>query len=801
VNRLAKKTAADLDWRRLLGALAARCNTPMGEAVARDLPLAQERGEVEERLAEVGEARELASAGYPLPLDGFVDVAGHLDRASRHAVLDPEELLGVASTIAAFRRLSGHLSAHGDEAPRLRKRCGARSAEEATRQRDLEELLRSCFEEDGSLSDHASPQLAVLRAKVRSLRERLSRQVQKLLEQYEDVLQDSYFTVRDDRYVLPVRTDAHRRVHGIVHGHSGSGQTLYVEPRELTTMGNELVIAQTEVAREEQRVLGELSEEVRLRIDDLERILQAAEHADLRSAGARLAERLGATQPEISDGEILLRAARHPLLVLDDAKVVANDLTVHPDAVLVVSGPNGGGKTVALKTVGLLLLMLRAGLPVPAAPGSRLPVTRSIWTDMGDDQSLEQSLSTFAAHMQNIAGLLDQSGPGDVALLDELAGGTDPTEGAALAAEIARAVAARGVAVMCTTHYGSLKLLAMSEKDFEGASLGFDKDTLSPTFRLAPGAPGVSGALAAAQRYGLPADVIEAARERMGEDAGRLTSLVEQLEAERARAQAQADAAVDERTELERAKRQLVAEREELRRKGQKQLDKEARDLLAALRGARAQVVRVEEQLKRRKRSVTEKDVKDASKALGKVGAELGPGGKLAPALQEEKPPGRAATQEDLQLGTRVWVPSMRGEGEILEAPKRRKVKVALGRVTMQVEVEGLRVVDGKKATKAPRRPPMHVDAAGDAEVPAMTPDNTLDLRGERVDDGIGEADKFIDRALQRGLQNAFFIHGHGTGALRDGLRRWFDECPYVERWKPAERRQGGEGVTVIWLA
>jgi DNA mismatch repair protein MutS2 len=425
---------------------------------------------------------------------------------------------------------------------------------------------------------------------------------------------------------------------------------------------------------------------------------------------------------------------------------------------------------------------------------------------MGDDQSLAQSLSSFAAHMKNIAQVLERVGPGDVALFDELAGGTDPAEGASLAAEIARAMARRGGAVMCTTHYGSLKVLALSEPGFEGASLGFDRDSLSPTFRLSAGAPGVSGALAAARRYGLPDEVVDAARDRMGEDNRRLTQLLEELEGERERLRSQADAAVEDRAALDRERKALAAAREELRRKGQEQIDKEARELLAALRTAREQVRQVEERLKRRHR-VTEVEVKSASKTLGQVAAELAPGGKLAAGLDTKPLPGRPAAEGELQVGTRVFVASMRGQGEVLEPPRKGKVKVAVGRVTMTADAKDLRVLDqpsGDGARPQPARgktAPVQLDAAGDAEVPAMTAENTLDLRGERLDDAIRETDKFIDLALQRGWRNAFFIHGHGTGVLREGLRRHFDECPYVARWKAAERGQGGDGVSVIWLA
>jgi DNA mismatch repair protein MutS2 len=796
------KTFADLEWHKLLEALAARCSTPVGTQEARALGLLVDRAAIAARLAEVAEARGLLDAADAPPLAGFADVRPAVDRAARHAVLATEELVAVGRTLQAARLLASFFADRRDRAPRLAHRALAASVAEARQLRDLEELILSCFDDDGSLADRASPELASLRAQVRALREKLSRTIEELIEKYADVLQDRYFTIRDDRYVLPVRTDAHRRVNGIVHGHSGSEQTIFVEPREITSLGNDLMIARIEVTREEQRVLAELSEEVRLRQQPVTASLEGATEIDLRVAAARLGHDLGGAVPSISeDGTARLRGVRHPLLALEHGSVVANDIDLRPGGVLVISGPNGGGKTVALKTVGLALLMLRAGLPVAARDDSALPVARSLLTDMGDDQSLEQSLSTFAAHMSNIARLLDRAGPGDVVLLDELAGGTDPTEGAALATEIARAFGARGAAVMCTTHYGSLKLLAMQLQEFAGASFGFDRDRLTPTFRLSTGAPGVSGALAAAKRYGLPGDVVEAARERLGEDTMRFQALMDELEAERERLRAQGDRLVEERTALEKERRGLEGERRDLARRGREQVDREIKALLHELQGARAQVREVEDRLRRR-RKVTEQDVKNDAAALDKVGRALAPGGALAPAVDREPTPGRPATAAELVVGARVYVPGMRGQGEVVDPPRKDggKLKVALGRVQVTVNADEVRLLDAKPAEQ--KRPaPVTIDAAADAEVPAMTTENTLDLRGERVDDALREADKFIDIALQRGWGCAFFIHGHGTGALKKALREHFDASPYVARFAYATRQQGGEGVTVIWLA
>lgn len=800
---IAQKTALDLDWPRLLRALSKRCATPMGEGEALELKLLSNADAVAVRLGEVNDARSLLDGGESVPLDGFTDLTRHLDRASRHAVLEAEELIEVGRSVTSARHLATFMAERADLAPKLAKHALDRTVAEARQLGDLEELLTSCFEDDGKISDRASPDLASLRSQVRSAREKLSRTIEELIERYEDVLQDRYFTVRDERYVLPVRTDAHRRVHGIVHGHSNSGQTIYVEPREITSLGNSLMIARSEVAREEQRILTELSEEVRRRIPVIEAILWGATRIDLRVAAARLGKDMGGTNPELSsDGRIRLKAVRHPLLVLDGLSVVANDIEFHPGQVLVISGPNGGGKTVALKTVGLALLMLRAGLPVAADPDSRLPVVDGVLTDMGDDQSLEQSLSTFAAHMSNISRLLRDAGAGDVVLLDELAGGTDPTEGAALATEIARALAARGAAVMCSTHYGSLKLLAMQLDEFTSASLGFDKDQLAPTFRLAAGAPGISGALAAALRYGLPEELVEAARERMGDETQRLGQLMEDLEAERERARSQADKVVEERAALDRERRALKNQKEDLVRRTREQIDKDAKHLLDELRRAREQVRAVEARLQRRRR-VSEKETQGLTKTLDRVGRDLAPGGKLAAALDQNQPRGQKVEDEsELVPGVKVYVPNMRAEGEIIEAPHRHKLRVALGKITVTVKVADLLLLDGgsSKPVRQEKPRPINVDAAADPEVPAMTPENTLDLRGERVDDAIREADKFIDRAMQRAWKAVFFIHGHGTGALKKALREHFEELPYVERYQAGQRNQGGDGVTVIWI-
>jgi DNA mismatch repair protein MutS2 len=442
-----EKTLSDLEWPRVLAALAQRCVSEAGRRRAAALPLAASREQLLPWLDEAREAREALDRGEPLPIAGARDVEEATARLRVGAPLAPEELRDIAATLGAARSLRRFLTGrHAAAMPALGLACAVDPT--------LDEVAREitdAFGPDGSLVDHASPRLKELRDEIRACRARITAHLEELLQRHAAVLQDHFYTERDGRYVLPVRSDAHERVHGIVHGTSASGSTLFVEPRGVIPLGNRLRVLDGEARREEDAIYARLSGLLHEKLPSVLGAIEALTLADLRAAGARLGADAGFSLIPAADEPVIeLRQARHPLLALGKSTVVASDLTLTAGRALIVSGPNAGGKTVALKAMGLAALMLRAGLPVACAPGSRVGFFDEVLTDVGDEQSLHRDLSTFSAHVTSLARMIEQARRGVLILLDEIATGTDPREGEALAAAVLETLCTAGAAVPTT---------------------------------------------------------------------------------------------------------------------------------------------------------------------------------------------------------------------------------------------------------------------------------------------------------------------------------------------------------------
>lgn len=790
------KTRADLEWQRLLDALAERTVSEAGRQLALALPFCDSLEEVRVALDEGREATALDTAGEPLPVAAIDDIAGAIDRARIGAALSNEELRAVMAALLAGRTLRRFLAAHKDEAPALQRVC----ATDPTLDK-LERLLSESFEPDGTLSDRASPRLAALRAEARAARARVLRRLEDLLSKHGGIMQDAYWTERDGRFVLPIRADAHERFPGIVHGASASGATLFVEPRGVVELGNRLKMLESDIAREEQAIYAALSTRVGEDVLALEVLARVLAHADLRAASVKLASAAGLAFPEVLDteGEVDLVAARHPLLALSGAKVVASDIAISAARAMVVSGPNAGGKTVSLKVVGLAALLLRAGLPVPAAPGSRLSVFERVLTDVGDDQSLRANLSTFSAHITNIARILDETHGGVLVLLDELAGGTDPREGEALAAAVLDSLTARGGTIACTTHYEGLKALAVHGGRFVNASVGFDLATLSPTFKLALGLPGSSSALAVARRFGMPSLVVERAQAMVARGAASFEETVKKLEDERQNLELARIAVERDRQEWAEKHRALDAERARLADKERRAIESEGAAVLAGLRRARRELDDAEGRIRRRPAESAE--LRDARAVVDAVAKKVTLGGELEPVRPEQRSNDGPPLASELRLGLKVFVPKLRADAEIVEVLPGDKLRVAAGSMKLTLRLDEVRARAGQERKAAPaKRPALPYDAASDPDVPMQTSENTADLRGLRADEAVAMAEQFLDRSLQDGRRVAFLIHGHGTGALRLAVRDALRGSRYVTRSRPGEQREGGDGVTVVWL-
>ncbi|MBK8173284.1 MAG: Smr/MutS family protein [Sandaracinaceae bacterium] len=681
-------------------------------------------------------------------------------------------------------------------APRLFIACSTDPSLDA-----LEDELRAAVDVDGTLHDHASPELKRLRIEVANVRARILARLEELVQKHQDILSDSYHTLREDRYVLPVRTDAHERLPGIVHGTSASGATVFIEPRALVTLGNRLKVAQGEMEREVARILVILSDLVRERLPALQGAVYSLNQADLRHACAIFARDLSCTFPKLVDEtRMRLRQARHPILLLDGVAVVPNDVEIQTGHAIVLSGPNAGGKTVALKILGLSALMVRAGLALPCAEGSECGFFTPILTDVGDDQSLAKNLSTFSAHITNLVRILEQAGPRSLVLLDELAGGTDPEEGAALACAVVDALCRRGAAVGVTTHYEPLKALALRDPRLRNASVGFDVREMRPTFTLMLDVPGASSALAVASRFGIPADVIETARRVLPDQAKSFDELVRRLEEEWSALAITRKNVEEEQRQAADIREKLAHELVALQERGKSAISKETERLVSEIKRTRDDVREARARVKQKK--LDEQALEVARKVVDSAASKLAMGGEFEPVVAREAEPDPANFDPStLHAGMRVFVPRLRSEAEILEGPTRGRVRVAAGSMKLWLGLHEVRA-----ATKPPPESPkasreMREALPASTAIPTATADNTLDVRGLRADDALAMMDSFLDRLYGASVNVGYILHGLGTGALRDVLRAKLREpSRYVRESRPATTEEGGDRYTLVFL-
>ncbi|MEZ4404110.1 MAG: Smr/MutS family protein [Kofleriaceae bacterium] len=803
MTALDPQTSADLGWPVLVEHWATRCATTRGAAEVRVARLFDTLADANARIAAVAEARHLATIDAALPVGGIAEIGPAVARVRKAAALDAAELVAIGHTGQALARLRAHLRKHAAAAPALAA-CAAAIP-------DLGHVFHpilEAFDPDGRLVDHASSTLGALRKTVVALTVQLDRRMEELVNdpRFAPLLQDDFYTQREERYVLPIRTDGKGFVKGIVHGTSHSGQTIFIEPEEIVDLNNKKKLAECEVADEERRIFARLSGWVAEEADGFDAAMAAAGELDVVAAAARLADDLVAAAPVLEPTpRVALLHARHPLMLLAGRRCVANDVTVTAGGCLLISGPNAGGKTVALKTTGLCALMARAGLHLPAESGSVIGWFTDVRSDIGDAQSLEANLSTFTGHVARLRQLLAEGGPGTLVLIDEIAVGTDPDQGAALAQAVIEGLAARGVTSLVTTHYERLKAVAAQDPRYANASVGFDYERLEPTFKLHLGVPGSSGALIVARRVGLPDAVVDRATVILGDAGVSVERLLASVADQRRRMEEERAALLAELEELEAERAAARIDREQAKVKGHREHTRVHGEALGALRQARAEAERVRAEL-RRKEAAARAELQQARRTLVKVGAEVARN-EPTTAL----PPGRQARGDELVVGTPVIVPSLRGRGEVAAAPERGKVLVRLGAMHATVEVRNVlidshREAGARQAAAAERgpKPPAPevklVDGAADGKAGARTPTTTLDVRGQRVDEALASLDQFLDEGLLVGHESIFVLHGHGTGALRAAVRQHLHKHPAARSSRAGEGSEGGDGVTVVFL-
>ena len=790
MNEAEQKTLADLEWAEVERAVAERCVGPLRDQLA--LPLAISFEETERALAESKEAWGFLDRGEPLPLEGLCDIAASLKHLEREGVLDGSALKDIRFTLRAASALRRFLGQRKERAPYLHRVCAIDPTLDS-----LEEELAMSIGDDGTILDSASPELAHLREEAGNLRGRIIRKLEDIIQKRSAILQDTFYTIREGRYVLPVRADAHEKFHGIVHGSSASGATIFVEPRELVERGNRLKMAQAELEREERRILAALSELVRDYVPQLGAAAEALNHADMRNASGRLAVDLGARFVELcEEPRVSLRAARQPLLVMRGIEVVPNVLNLACGQALVISGPNAGGKTVALKMIGLAALMTRAGLPVPVEDGSVCGFFSPVLAAVGDEQSLARNLSTFSAHLVTLQSVLTQAGERVLVLLDELAGATDPEAGSMLACAIVKALVERRSAVAVTTHYEALKALAAERDEMHNAAVGFDFEAMEPTFRLKMGVPGSSNALQVAQRYGIPDSIIEDARQMLPEHSRSFDTLVAKLEDATQTAERELEAARAERAKVAEAQAKLDARRETLKAREAKGLGAEAQRLVDQVREVHKSLDRAKKALRAQPERET---ITSVSGTLDQSGALLGELDAHRRAIEPKPVETTALDPSEVRVGERVWVERLRSAADIVEGPARGKVRVSAGMMKLWVDVSDLRAL--KNAPEPTRREPKVSGAHPKSQRSIRTADNTLDVRGLRAEEAVALAESFLDRMYGAAEQHAYIVHGIGSGALREAIHTHLSrDVTYVDGFRPGVQDEGGPQVTVVSL-
>jgi DNA mismatch repair protein MutS2 len=773
------KALRDLEFDLLKKRLKTFASSPLGETALDALAPFENRSDLEQETAVVHEAIAFLEQKGRFSLGGVTDLAPTLERAKEQSSLSGEELLRVLETIEATREVRSALLSQKEGHPLLH-----RMAERLSEMGGLAKRLQRALDERGEVRDDASPTLRALRRKQHSIEERVEKKLRTMIEHHSEWVSEPVVTRRGGRLVIPIKSGATGAMSFVVHDHSATGQTLYAEPASLVPENNAIAELEGEIREERIRILRELTAAVKEEAAALLRDRTILAHLDALFARASYAISHRCAFPHFS-GRIALKEARHPLLPED--RVVPISLTLGDRArMAVITGPNTGGKTVTLKTIGLLILMAQSGIPIPASPDSELPVVSQVRTDIGDEQSIEQNLSTFSAHMKNIVSILNEIDDHTLVLLDELGAGTDPQEGAALGLAVLESLLEQNPLVAVSTHLTPLKYFAIQHPAVKTASMEFDTARLTPTFRVVEGIPGKSQAFVIAQHLGLPEALVNRARAFLSQGEIRAEDIIGALERER---QAMVQKREKAEAALHEAKRAKGAYEERLaafEREKEKDLSADLKALETFLRGSQK---RVEELLAELNAEPVQEKAKTAYRELAALRGDV----RDREGRLHEFAEGTNLAPSDLEVGRSVYVRSLDADGRIIQLPSPGKAVVDLDGVRVSTEVTDLAPPRREKkrawTTEPPRRPQ------------GGTVSLQLNVRGMTTGAALREVATYLDRLLLADVRQASILHGKGTGVLRDAVRSYLGSCAFVESCGPASLKEGGDGVTVFVLA
>lgn len=790
-----EKSAQVLELPKILAQLVTHAQFSAGADLIRQLRPTVDIREALDWQQETSEARTLLEARSDITLGGARDVREPAISATRGIILEPQTLLDIRGTLRRATTLKRTIGKLGSTSPRLAD--VANGLEECAA---LQGEISQTIDDNGGIYDNASPKLALVRRDMRVALERLQSRLNNLVNNTNNAkfLQEQLITQRNGRYVVPLRAEFKGRIPGIVHDSSSSGATLFIEPMVTVELNNSLRELEIEEENEIRRILRALSEEVGNLAEQIVRSVDGLAHLDLIFSKARYAAALNATAPKLlpfremntphPGSRIKLESARHPLL--DPRKVVPIDMVLDDETfILVITGPNTGGKTVALKTVGLLTLMAQCGLHIPAAEGAEITLFEGVYADIGDEQSIEQSLSTFSAHMTNTISILREANDRSLVILDELGAGTDPTEGSALARAVLNFLVEQKITTLVTTHHPELKIYSQNKFGVRNASVEFDLETLRPTYHLIIGIPGRSNALSIATRLGLPQDIIDDARSMVGTEDLVADDLLDELHKSREEARRARDAAVAQQASVEEMKRELrqrldevEIERRDIIAQTRRMADREIEDLRSEVRKLRQNLQAAGQPLEVIKR------IEEAAFTLK--------GNIQQPVANVTNAP--AGDTPKFRVGDTVWIIPLKSEGEIAELTA-TDAEVIIGRLRVRVKLDEIEKRTREESRKTAGKNAKPVIEEREAPMRrGVSPGLELDLRGARVEDALERITNYLDAAYMAGLPFVRIIHGKGTGALRTAVRDALKGNPLVRNYERGGERDGGDGVTVV---
>ncbi len=788
-----EKSLGILELPQILEQLAAQAVSDTAKQAARSLRPSPEKGEVRRRLAETSAAASMMVLKGSPSFYGIKDVRSSLSRADLGGMLNPIELLDIAKVLSCARGIR----AYGENDRALAEKTVIDHLFASLQpDRHLEETITSSILGEDEIADAASPELATIRRQIRAATARARESLQKIISSpaYAKALQEPIITTRSERYVVPVKAEHRGEIPGLVHDVSASGATLFVEPMASVKANNELRELRAKEKAEIERILIELSAECAAHRADIDTDYVILTQLDLIFAKAKLSYQMGGMEPELSGGSMRLMNARHPLLPKETAVPITVALGEEFDT-MVVTGPNTGGKTVTLKTIGLLNAMAQCGLHIPASDGSCVPVFRCILADIGDEQSIEQSLSTFSSHMTNIVRILDECGERSLVLFDELGAGTDPTEGAALAVAVIEAVRQRGAYVTATTHYAELKVYATTSPGVVNASCEFDVETLRPTYHLLVGIPGKSNAFAISRRLGLPEDIIEDAKARVGTESASFEDVLTKLDTLR-------QSMEREKVDIDKAQQKTEADRKEAARlraelsvRLEMSNEKARREAEKIIADAREEAERAFKEIDRMRAVIQEQyDHQQINAERAELRRRLNEAEEKQQS-QKQKELAERKSARPIQVGDVVEITAMGMKAEVEEVSADRVLTLKAGLMHITAREDEVFLLEHQKKKEAPKSRGTGTSQLRTAAVPAE-----IDIRGMETLEAIPIVERYIDDAYLGRLESVRIIHGKGTGALRQTVHDTLRRHKRVKGFRLGRYGEGETGVTVVEL-